>query len=57
MTELLPLPKINTKNDELVDNFPSNPVELSEDQLSNILTNVVSNNIVPLCFDFIQISI
>lgn len=43
MTELLPLPKINTKND-LVDDFPTTPVELlSEDKLSHILTNVVGN--------------
>lgn len=40
MTELLPLPKINIKN-EIVD-CPSTTVELSEDKLSNILTNLVS---------------
>lgn len=39
MTELLPLPKINIKNE--ID-CPSTTVELSEDELSNILTNLVS---------------
>lgn len=39
MTELLPLPKINTKN-EIVD--PPTTDELSDDKLSNILTNLVS---------------
>lgn len=48
MTELLPLPKINTKN-ELVDDLPTTSVELlSEDKLSHILTNVVCNDFVSL---------
>lgn len=44
MTEL-PLPKINTQN-EIIENTPSTPIELSEDKLTHILTNVVVNHIV-----------
>lgn len=40
MTELLPLPKVNNKNE--IDERPLPPVELSEEKLSNILTNMVS---------------
>lgn len=39
MTELLPLPKINNKNE--IDDSSLNSVELSEAKLSNILTNMV----------------
>lgn len=41
MTELLPLPKINARND-IDDSLQPTPVELSEEQLSSILTNMVS---------------
>lgn len=40
MTEFLPLPKVNNKN-EIDDDPLTSPVELSEGKLSNILTNMV----------------
>lgn len=39
MTEQLPLPKFNNKNE--LDDSPLAPVELSADKLCNILTNMV----------------
>lgn len=41
MTELLPLPKINARSDT-DDTVQPTPVELSDEQLSSILTNMVS---------------
>ncbi|XP_037049752.1 uncharacterized protein LOC119084032 isoform X1 [Bradysia coprophila] len=40
MTELLPLPKINTRSD-IDESLLPTPVEFSEEQLSSILTNMV----------------